>query len=64
MSNAIPTLTPEFRLWLSLIVAKYTRSAMSEERRQYWTRFFTSWVAEDPDPQPSNLDRLGGLSRG
>ena len=26
--------------------------------RPYLLRFFTQWVAEDPDPAPSNLDRL------
>lgn len=59
MQDAIrPTTTPEFRLWLALIVAKHTRRALTEERRRYWTRFFTSWVEDDPDPQPSNLDLM------
>lgn len=29
----------------------------------YLRRFFTSWVAADPDPQYSGLDRADGLGR-
>lgn len=28
--------------------------------RLYLRRFFTSWVEEDPNPEPSNLDRADG----
>jgi hypothetical protein len=31
--------------------------------RAYLHRFFTSWVAEDPDPTYSTLDRSDGLGQ-
>lgn len=31
--------------------------------RSYLRRFFTSWVAEDPDPTYSSLDRSDGLGQ-
>ena len=32
-----------------------------ERVRAYLRRFFTSWVAEDPEPEYSKLDRADGL---
>lgn len=34
-----------------------------ERARAYLRRFFTSWVAEDPDPTYSPLDRADGLDQ-
>lgn len=31
--------------------------------RSYLRRFFTSWVAEDPEPGYSSLDRADGLGQ-
>lgn len=43
-----------------------TRAPEPEGRsrvRAYLHRFFTSWVAEDPDPTYSDLDRSDGLGQ-
>jgi hypothetical protein len=44
-----------------------SRTGGPEERpgrlRAYLSRFFTSWVAEDPDPTYSSLDRSDGLGQ-
>lgn len=37
------------------------RPARPGRVRAYLRRFFTSWVAEDPDPSYSSLDRADGL---
>jgi hypothetical protein len=43
------------------------RTGGPEERRgrfrAYLRRFFTSWVADDPDPTYSSLDRSDGLGQ-
>lgn len=39
------------------------RAARTARVRAYLRRFFTSWVAEDPDPTYSALDRSDGLGQ-
>ena len=36
-------------------------ASRGERARAYLRRFFTSWVAEDPRPEYSTLDRADGL---
>ena len=36
-------------------------TSRGERVRAYLRRFFTSWVAEDPSPEYSKLDRADGL---
>lgn len=61
IQSPAPYATPEFRAWLRRIVADNVRRQRVKEVRAYVRRFFTSWVAEDPEPTYSTLDRADKL---
>lgn len=46
---------------LEMVAREGVPATRGERVRAYLRRFFTSWVADDPTPEYSTLDRADGL---